>query len=119
MATILTETQRVLLTGAFKNARGNDAAVQNPVWSSSDETIMTLSEPTADERTAKGIGPDVHARWANAVGPAGTAQVQLVADADLGDGVREITGLHDIEVKAGEATQVLMTAGAPEEQPTA
>lgn len=119
MATILTEGQRVLLTAEFKTAKGNTAAVQNPAWSSSDDTVMTLSEPTPEERTAKGIGPDVQARWANAVGRVGTAQAQLVADADVGDGVRAITGLHDIDVKAAEATHVLIAAGAPEEQPTA
>lgn len=117
MATILMEGQRVLLAGAFKTRRGNDADVQNPTWASSAEDIVTLSEPTAEERTAKGLSPTVQARWASAVGPVGSAQVQLMADADLGDGVREITGLLDLTVSAAEATQVLMTAGEPEDIP--
>jgi len=119
MATMMTEGQRVLLTAEFKTAKGNTAAIQNPVWSPSDNTVMTLAEVTEQERTDRNIALDAEARWAVAVGPVGTAQVQLVVDADLGDGVREITGLHDIEVKAAEATQVLIAAGAPEDQPTA
>lgn len=114
MATILTEDQRVALTATFTNAKGNPAQVQNPVWSSSNPAILTMADLTAEERTARGIAADAVASWASAVGPLGTAQAQLTGDADLGDGVREITGLHDLEVRGAEATHVLIAAGAPE-----
>ena len=49
-----------------------------------------------------------------AVGPLGIGQVLLKADADLGEGVKEITGLLDVEVIASEATVAIVAAGAPE-----
>jgi hypothetical protein len=41
--------------------------------------------------------------------------VNVKADADLGEGVEEIAGAIDIEVKAGKAVNLGIDAGAPEE----
>lgn len=116
MATIMTEGQRVLLTATFKTLIGNLAAIEDPRWSSSDESIITMAEVTEQERTDRNIAPDVVARWAVAVGPVGIAQAQLKVDPQIGEGEKELTGLHDLEVRAAEATQVLIAAGAPEAQ---
>ena len=41
--------------------------------------------------------------WATASGETGTAQITATADADLGEGVRELITLLDVNVVAGEA----------------
>jgi hypothetical protein len=52
---------------------------------------------------------------ATALGKLGVCQVNVKVDADLGDGVEEIFGSVDIEVKAGKAVNLGIDAGAPEE----
>lgn len=104
---ILTEEQQVALAVAFKTAGGHDAKVDGiPTWQSSDPTIVAV-EVAADGMTATAV----------AQGPLGTAQISATADADLGTGVREVTGVLDIEVRAAEAVSALVTAGAPELKP--
>jgi hypothetical protein len=76
-----------------------------PVWASSDETVLTVT-PTAD-----GMGAAIEP-----VAP-GTARVTVTADADLGEGVKEITGVtDDIVVTEGpshEASSFKITLGEP------
>jgi len=102
---ILTDEQKVTLSVAFKTAAGNPAVVDGvPVWASSDPAIVSL-EVAADGMSAV----------ATTVGPLGTVQVSVVADADLDEGeTREVTGTLDIEVKASEAVTVGIAAGTPE-----
>jgi hypothetical protein len=104
---ILTDEQQVPLAVAFRTSKGNPATVDGiPVWTSSDETIVTVT-PAADGLTCLAV----------ATGALGTAQVSAEADADLGSGRRLVTGVIDIEVRAAEAVQALVTAGAPELKP--
>ena len=104
MALVLTDEQKVALTVAFTTAAGNPAKIDGiPKWQTSDETILTIT-PDADGQTAT----------ATTVGPIGTAQVSVTADADLGEGTREITGTLDVEVHAAEAVTVGINAGTPE-----
>jgi len=104
MALVLTDEQKVALTVAFTTASGNPARIDGvPKWQTSDETILTV---VADE--------DGQTATATTVGPLGTAQVSVTADADLGAGIREITGTLDVEVLAAEAVTVGITAGTPE-----
>lgn len=78
---------------AYVDAKGNPAKVDGtPVWSSSDDTILTVT-PSSDGLTAE-VTP---------VGPLGTAQVKVEADADLGAGVVPLISLADVEVVAGQA----------------
>lgn len=51
-----------------------------------------------------------------AVGPLGVASVTVRCDALIGDGIETLTGRLDIEVGAGQATVVKITAGVPTEQ---
>lgn len=105
--TILTDSQQIPLTAAFTTKKGNPAKVDGvPAWSSSDPAIVTVV-PAEDGLTCLAL----------AVGPEGTAQVSVKADADLGSGVREIVGVIDLEVHPGEAVAAVVTGGAPEEQP--
>lgn len=100
MALILTDTQQVTLAisgGADK--KGNPATLPPgvPAWTVSDPTILAVT-PAADGLSAV----------VTAVGAIGTAQVQAV--------VGGLTGVLDVQVTAGSATSVLVTAGTPTEQ---
>lgn len=84
----------VLLQVAYVDAKGNPAKVDGDVsWTSSDASMIAIKVDPADSTVCR--------IWA--VGTAGQAQVTASADADLGDGVRELITLCDIEVVAGEA----------------
>lgn len=78
---------------AYVDAKGNPATVEGaPVWSSSDEAILTVAA------AADGFSAVV-----TPVGPLGSAQIKVVADADMGEGVTEIITIGDVEVVAGSA----------------
>lgn len=103
---VLTDVQKVALAIAPKSAAGNPAQVDGaPVWSSSDETILTLT-----------VAPDGLSAEAVTTGKLGTVQVNVSADADLGEGAKTITGVLDIEVKASEAVSLDVSAGTPSDK---
>lgn len=104
---VLPDTKKVPLTVSFADAAGNSATVEGvPAWASSDEAIVTISDVAADGLSA----------WAVAVGPLGTAQVSVSADADLGTGVTTLTGTLDIEVTASAATSAIVVAGEAQDK---
>jgi hypothetical protein len=103
---ILTDTQQVVLHIAAVDKRGNSARLDGaPVWVSSDPTLLTITAE-ADGMSATGV----------AVGPLGKLTVSVTADADLGEGVRELTGVLDVEVVGAEAGSFAITADKPTEQ---
>jgi hypothetical protein len=105
---VITATQKAALAIAAVDAKGNPAPVEGaPSWSSSEPTLVTV-EPSEDGLSAviKAVGP---------VTPT-PVQINVMADADLGEGVRAITGLLEVSVIAGEAVGVAISAGSPEEQ---
>jgi len=103
MAFTLTDIQQVTLAITAVDARGNPAKLDGaPVWATSDAALLTVT-PSADGMSCV----------ATAVGPLGTAQVTVTADADLGAGIRELTGLLDIEIIASEALNVTIVPGTP------
>jgi len=107
MAFQLTATQQVDLTIAATDRRGNPAPVDGvPEWATDNSDVLALV-PSADGMTCT----------VKATGVLGTGRVQMTADADRTDGVRQIIGTLDIEVVAGDAVQVALTPGAPTEQP--
>lgn len=105
MATlILTDEQKCALSVGFTTAAGNPAKVDGILqWTVSDATILSLT--VADD----GMSAEVITN-----GPLGASQVSVTADADLGAGVTDITGVLDVEVRAAQAVTVGITAGAPE-----
>lgn len=104
MAFVLKDIEKVALSVTPVTAAGNPAKVDGaPAWSSSDESVVTV-EAAADGLSA----------YAISTGKLGTAQVNVKADADLGDGVKEIVGTLDIEVQASEAVSLGVNAGAAE-----
>jgi len=105
MSFILTIDQQVNCTVAFLDSSGNPAAVDGiPVWSSSDDTIATVTA------SADGMSADVVSAGI------GQAQISVTADADLGSGTQQLIGLLDLQVVGGMAVMVQITAGTPTEK---
>lgn len=80
---------------SYVDAKGHPATVDGPVaWGSSDESIAAVMVDSDDTTKAMvlGIGTNI-----------GIAQITTTADADLGQGVREVITTVDVEVVAGEA----------------
>ena len=101
---ILTDAQKVSLAVAFTNPIGNPAPVDGvPAWTVSDPNVIDLQ-----------VADDGLSAVAVTKGPLGPCQVTVTADADMGSGVRSITGTLDIEVRASEAVAVGIVAGTPE-----
>lgn len=102
----LTANQKANLSVQFLDAKGNPALVDGtPVWMTENSDLLAL-EPALD-----GMSCTV-----SAVGPIGETTAQVTADADLGAGVVNIFGSILVEVTAGMATTVEITATTPEEQ---
>lgn len=86
---------------SFTDAAGNAASVQGaPAWTVDNTAALTVT-PSADGLSAV----------VSAVGPTGTGQVSVSADADLGDGTTTITGVLAVEVIAGDATMIVLNPG--------
>lgn len=102
----ITDVQKVKARLSPIDAAGNPAQVQagSVSWASSDPAILSVTPNPADEMEAEVV----------AIGPLGSAQVQVSADADLGDGVKSINGIGDVQVIASEATTVGLAFDAPE-----
>lgn len=75
--------------------KGNPAKVDGATdWVSSDESILTVEAAAGNPLICN----------VYSAGPIGPVQVQATADADLGEGVKTITAVCDINVIAGEAS---------------
>jgi len=111
MIAVLTDTQQVDLTyGKPVDKKGGQATVQagSVAWKSTDETVATVTAGTEDPITGTVVA-----------GLPGTCEVWVEADADLGDGVKTISGEKvGIQVTSGEATAFgPLAVGTPVEQP--
>ena len=103
MAFTLTDIQQVTLAITVVDARGNPAALDGaPVWTSSDAALLTVV-PSTDGLSCV----------CTAVGPLGAAQVTVTGDALIGDGVRELFGVLDIDIVASEALNITIVPGVP------
>jgi len=106
VATQLTSTQKQTLSVVFTDAKGNPAPVDGaPAWGVDNPNVLALSP-----------APDGLSCTIAAVGPLGTARVSIQADADMGAGVIPLAGVYDVEVIAGLAAVVQVSAGAIQEQ---
>jgi hypothetical protein len=80
-------------TISYVDAAGNAALVDgDPVWATDRPDLLSLVPAEG------GMGCDIIP-----VGPLGSAQITVTADADLGEGMKEILTLGTIECVAGEA----------------
>lgn len=106
MPLVMTATQQCLLTMQPLDAQGNPAKVDNVAqWQTANPDVVRLVE-APDGVTCMCMSVAV-----------GDTQVSCTADADLGEGTRNITGLLDVSVRAAEAVTMGIVAGTPEEQP--
>src|SRR4051812_9269669 len=79
---------------AYTDAKGNAATIDGDVaWDSSDASIAVVGVDPTDSTKCR-ITP---------VGSVGQVQITASCDADLGDGVRELLTIADIEIVGGEA----------------
>lgn len=93
------------LSVAYVDFKGNPAQVHGaPVWTSSDETTFVVV-----------AAPDGMSAVVKPVGPVGTAQIKASADADLGDGVKNIDVLDVAVAVAGEAVSGTFNPGELED----
>jgi hypothetical protein len=102
---VLTADQEVPVSVAFTDDHGNPAQVDGaPTWASSDDTILSVT-PAADGLSA----------IVAAVGPDGSAQVSVTANANMDPNGAPIPvmGLLGIDVVSGAAASAVLTPGAP------
>jgi hypothetical protein len=109
MSYTLPADKMVKLGIAYTDAKGNPAQVDGAIrWESSNPEIATC-EPT----------PPIHGPEGSLVmivpgEEIGNCQITAKADADLGDGTRELVTMVDITVVGGEAVAGVITpAGEP------
>jgi hypothetical protein len=104
MAYTLPNTHEVQVQVAYVDAKGNPATIDGDVtWGSSDNNIATVTVD-ADTTRCK-VTPAANI---------GNVQITATADADLGEGTRELITTMDVTVVAGEAVAGTITpAGAP------
>jgi hypothetical protein len=106
MAYMLPDDQKVTLGLDPRDKKQNPAALDGvPTWGSSDETIVTVA-----------AAPDGLTAVLTAVGPLGTAQVNVTGDAKMGPETVTLSGTLDVQVVAGEAVTLGITTGTPESQ---
>ena len=96
-------TQQVKVNVAFKDAKGNVAPVEGiPVWSATAPALVELVP--AEDGMSCIVKP---------LGQIGDLQVQVNADADLGEGVIDIMGFLPVTLLPGQASVVELSAEEP------
>lgn len=104
---LITDSQEVDLAIKPVTKKGHPAQIDGvPVWSTSDPTIVALV-----------VAADGLSCIATATENLGTVQISVTADADLGEGIQNLTGILDLEVIGGAAATMTIIAGTPREQP--
>lgn len=100
----LSDTQEVSVAVTAADAKGNPAAVTGVSFTSSDPTIVAVTDNGDGTATFE------------AVGPLGTAQITANASAqNAGGGTDPLVGTLDIQVVASEAVSLTISPGAPTE----
>jgi hypothetical protein len=95
--------QSLPLSVKIMDKDGNVAKVDGlPSWALTDASLGSLE-----------VSADGYSAMFKPSGVLGALKVQVKADADLGEGVKEILGELDVEMVAGEATTVVISAGEP------
>jgi hypothetical protein len=105
MAYTLPNDHKVQVKISYLDAKGNPAAVDGPVvWSSSNEQVLTVAVDLADSTLATVLPANLLSQ----------AQVVATADADVGEGVKQIITTMDVTVVAGMAVSgTIAPVGAP------
>lgn len=109
MAYKLPNDKMIAVKVAYIDGKGNPATVDGDVtWDTSDQEIATIDADDGDSTMAT-VKP---------TGKVGQVQVTATADADLGEGTRELITTMDVEIVAGEAVAGTITpVGEPQPIP--
>lgn len=78
-----------------KDSYGNKARIENTVWTLSDPSLGSM-EPSTDGNSVT----------FSSIGKVGEAVIEVAADADLTEGVRNIAGSLTLEIQPGEAVDL-------------
>jgi hypothetical protein len=101
MAYTLPNDKEVALNIAYVDAKGNPAAVDGDVtWQSSDDNICTVTAKPGHQAMNAMVIPAANL---------GNAQISATADADMGEGIKEIITLFDLTVVSGSAVAGTIT----------
>lgn len=93
--------QEIPVTVRYLDANGRTVNVEGvPVWQADDETLVGVE-----------VAPDGLSAVVRSRGPVGSTVVTVTADADLGDGVRELVGVFDVLVFESGAVSVTFEFG--------
>lgn len=96
-------TEKLPLSIEVKDALGNAAQVDGaPAWALSNPDLGSLI--VADNGLSATFFPST---------AVGQVEVQVLADADLGEGVKQLLGTLVIDLISGEAVSVSIVAGSP------
>ena len=96
----LTTVQDVVVSVTAVDAANNPAALENTVVTSSDESVVSVSSVDGVFKLS-------------ATGKIGTSQIEVTADARIGEGEVVLTALEVIEVVAAEAVAIGLQFGEP------
>jgi len=101
-------SQKVKVTLQPKNRLGNPASVEpgSVVFESSDLDICTVVQNPDNELEAEVF---------SSTNNPGTAQLEFRADADLGEGVEQISGFSAVEILPLQAVRFGISVGIPED----
>lgn len=103
---VLTDSQFVELSIAPVTKAGNPASVDGvPLWTVSNLEVFDLV-----------VSEDGLSAKVTATGKLGACQVNVSVDADMGEGVTTISGVLDLEVKAGPAVALGISAGVAQDK---
>jgi ABC-type Fe3+ transport system substrate-binding protein len=104
MAYTLPNDHEVAVQVAYVDAKGNPATIDGNVdWASSDTGIATVTVDADTTRCTVTPADNI-----------GQVQITATADADIGEGTRELITTMDVTIVAGEAVAGTITpAGAP------
>lgn len=109
----ITATQRVPVSLAWKDGKGNPALVDTAVFMVQSTEVVAIT----GEKHEVVNGGTVSSCYFNAVGPVGVSSVSLQGDVDLGDGVKLRRFDGQIQVVAGQASAGELVFGEAEEIP--
>ena len=93
MSFLIPDDRQALIIVSSTDAKGNQAALENVVFASSDSAVAAVD---ANGLIIPGI--------------LGVAQITVTADALIGEGEAMLQGLLDVEVLAGQAVSISVGA---------
>ncbi len=101
----LTTSQKVSVSVSGLDSKGFPAPLENVTFTSSDATIATVTSDGSSSAVVTSVAP-------------GSVQIQVSADAKIGEGETILPGTLDVVVIPGEAVTLTIATGTPEEQST-